>query len=85
MTPGEGKCRSCGEPVLWVQMVKKGGELGKRNCLDVIPTLSGNIQRKRGQISSDWYGRVVPESERNKPLYTSHFVTCPDRATWRNR
>lgn len=82
----EGKCRSCGELVLWATMVKADGTFGKLNCLNSVPSHDGNILRKRGKTSGRWYARVVRPDEREKfgPLYTSHFATCPQASKWRS-
>lgn len=79
---GESKCRSCGALVLWVEMVPTG----KKKPLDAVPTEQGTIERRRGKVSSKWFGRVVPSSERvpGSRLYVSHFATCPDAEHWRS-
>lgn len=47
--------------------------------LDAVPSL----ERKRGIISDDWYGRGVPKADRTGRLYVSHFATCPQAGRWR--
>ena len=79
---GEGKCKKCGAPILWVQMVRDG-KPGKFNPLDVVPVQGGNIERKNGTTSGKYYGLVVPECERTKPLYVSHYATCPAASYFR--
>lgn len=78
---GEAKCRTCGALVLWVTMHPGG----RKNPLDPTPVAGGNIERRRGNHSDAWYGRVVPEEERTGPLYVSHFATCPQAAQHRRR
>jgi len=65
-------------------MVKADGSIGKMNCLNVVPTLDGNIEKKRGEYSSKFYGRIVEQCGERR-LYTSHFATCPQAPEWRKR
>jgi hypothetical protein len=60
---------------------------GKKNPLDAVPTETGSIERKRGNHSDTYYGRVVPMAERveGQRLYTSHFATCPNAKQHRNQ
>jgi len=73
----EARCRKCGELMLWVMLVSNASPRGKPHPLDAVPVLGGTIERKRGVVSTEWYGRVVPKAERVGPLYVSHFATCP--------
>lgn len=62
-------CRACGAEVLWGTT-----DTGKRMPLDVVPTLSGNVEygAVTGQV------RVVGKVQIGDKLrYVSHFATCP--------
>lgn len=74
-------CRSCQAEILWVVTQK-----GKRMPLDVEPSEEGTFVKDRIDENGDKRVRFVPEGERatiGKPLYTTHFVTCPDSALHR--
>ncbi len=82
----EAKCSKCGALILWVTMVRDG-KPGSKMPLDAVPTKDGTIERKRGNHSAIWYGRVVPRTERMMTgralLYVSHFATCPNAEEFR--
>ncbi len=80
----EGKCRSCGEVIVWCQLVS--GEDSRAHPLNAVPSDKGTIETKPGTISGRRYGRIVPEAERGgRKLYVSHFATCPQAGSWRRR
>jgi hypothetical protein len=70
-------CRSCGVPLLWVLTEK-----GKRMPLDIEPDdAKGTFVKLRVEENGDKVVQFVKESDRPgtaRPLYTSHFVTCPN-------
>lgn len=73
------KCRSCGALIVWCNLVSPTNPAGKPHPLDAVPSEAGTIERKRGNVSPAYYGRVVPAIEREgRRLYTSHFATCPN-------
>lgn len=75
-------CRSCHEPVKWVTMA----DSGKANPLDAVPVENGNIEVSLEEGRE--VGRVVPSKEDRLfpvPLFTSHFVTCPQAKDWRKK
>lgn len=81
---GEGKCRLCGQPILWVKLLRAGVSdvsLLKNSPLDQVPQPTGTILRRVGRTSDTWYGRVVPTVDRpnHGRLYVSHFATCSAR------
>ena len=85
----EARCSKCGALILWVTMVRDGNPSSKMP-LDAVPTKDGTIERKRGNHSATWYGRVVPKAERSErlqhggsALYVSHFATCPHAKEFR--
>jgi hypothetical protein len=77
------KCGSCGAFIVWARSVKSGVSMP----IDADPVLTG------GNIELDESGsrvqfRVVTEEEKTDgrfDLHVSHFATCPDGETWRNR
>lgn len=75
-------CRSCRAPVRWCITAANG----KRMPIDPVPVPDGNvwvdhIEGGTPIVMVALHHDAVP---RNVPLtYVSHFVTCPDRDTWR--
>jgi hypothetical protein len=71
------RCASCEAPVIWVVTEK-----GKRMPIDAKPDpVNGRFRILKGD-SVDF----VKDSELEanvKPLFASHFATCPDSASWR--
>ena len=69
-------CRSCEAPVIWAETPS-----GKHMPLDERPTPKGNLVYVGG------IARAVTDEDRRlaRPLYTSHFATCPDVAAFRRR
>ena len=84
-----GACRSCGAPVVWVQAIKKTGELGAKLPLDADPERPTKALRVEG-------GNVVPAGGSapdgarlvryaKDGRYRSHFATCPNAGQHRRR
>jgi len=73
-----GRCRSCGEPILWVEMAATG----RKMPLDVLPVPAGNVV-----LGPDGRARVLGKGEDagETPRYVSHYATCPQAVTWRGR
>lgn len=77
----EGKCKSCGAKMLWVVMFGSG----KKNPLNAEP------DQEKGNVVIDMDGRgcaltgnaLAEAKEKSKPLYLSHFATCPGAAGFR--
>lgn len=65
-------CNGCGAPVDWVRVAKTG----KRMPLDPEPRADGNIGRIDGGDTVEY---VLPGGGLfdDRPLYVSHFATCP--------
>lgn len=86
----QAKCRSCGQPILWVQMAS-----GRSMPLDPEPTETGTIIIHMGPAIGMEKGRVQTKEEtedrlrRKEPAarvaYVSHFATCPEAQTWRTK
>lgn len=70
-------CRSCAAEILWAKTVA-----GKSMPLDAEPHPDGNITL--GHIGGEECAIVVTGAERaavqieGRPLYRSHFATCPN-------
>jgi hypothetical protein len=69
-------CRSCEAPVIWAETTT-----GKKMPLDARPTAKGNLVFLAGVAR----GATDEDRRLKRPLYTSHFATCPDAATFRRR
>lgn len=69
-------CRSCEALIIWAETTN-----GKRMPIDERPTAKGNLVYVSGEA------RAATDDDRRlkRPLYTSHFATCPDAATFRRR
>ena len=78
------RCRSCEEPVIWVVTEK-----AKPMPLDATPDpVNGRfiiVEARRSAITRRSTSRSrTPELEDNfKPMYASHFQSCPDSAAWK--
>jgi len=78
----DAQCRSCRAPIRWVIVLPKM----KRMPLDPEPVEDGNMWVDHTEdgtpvMSVALSGDGVP---RNIPIrYVSHFVSCPDRDSWR--
>jgi len=76
-------CRSCREPIRWVRTVN-----GKRMPLNPAPDPEGNVwivgmEEGVPNVEVALTADGVPS---NVPFrYVSHFVTCPDRDSWRKK
>lgn len=78
----EGKCRSCGVLVVWCKLLPSC----KPHPLNAVPVVGGNIETRPGEIAGERYGKVVPATERgDRRLYTSHFMSCAQAASWRRK
>lgn len=68
-------CRSCEAPIIWVETTS-----GKNMPIDETPTANGNLVYVAG------VARAVTDDDRQlkRPLYTSHFATCPDASQFRS-
>lgn len=68
-------CRSCGAAIKWASTPG-----GKPMPLDAKPNPDGNVILRGGHalVMGSQLGLFDGET-----LYASHFVTCPDAASWR--
>lgn len=81
-TPRPGRCRSCGASVYWVT-TDGPGRGGSTMPVNVDPVPGGNI-RFVDHHRVEVLGPLEVELE-GRPLWVSHFVTCPNAATHRRR
>jgi hypothetical protein len=78
------RCRSCQAPVRWAITASNG----KRMPLDPAPVTDGNVWIDHIEAGTPVVnvGLSHDDVPRNIPLtYVSHFVTCPDRDSWRKK
>lgn len=70
------KCKSCEALIIWAST-----RSGKSMPLDEQPTPKGTMVLVKGQT---W---VATDEDRrlHRPLYMSHWATCPDALQWRSR
>lgn len=76
------KCRSCGADVRWCITAASG----KRMPVDVEPVPDGNVWVDRIEQGTPIVEVVLTGADvpANIALrYQSHFVSCPDSASWR--
>lgn len=77
-------CQSCGAEILWAV----SATTGKRMPVDAAPTPTGNVDLTRN-THGELLATVRPQGGHTMfdppdlELHLSHFVTCPDAATWR--
>ena len=86
--PPESECRSCGAPIIWVEM-----ESGKHMPLDVTPVKEGTVIIRHGPRQGQTTGHVETKKEREHRMnatmfgsqvaFLSHFATCPEAGEWR--
>lgn len=72
-------CRTCQAEIIWVVTEK-----GKKMPIDAEPTSSddGRFRKERLDPNGDKVVHFVRDDElasNDRPLYASHFQTCPDR------
>ena len=69
-------CRSCEAEIIWAETVT-----GRLMPLDAAPVRDGNMVFINGQT------RPASAEDRRlrRPLYKSHFATCPQYKDWRRR
>jgi hypothetical protein len=72
------QCRSCDADIIWVVTEK-----GKKMPLDAEPHPEGTFRKERVDANGDRIVHFVTEgierADNNRPLYQSHFATCPER------
>lgn len=74
-------CRSCDAEMRWAISASSG----KPIPLDVAPCDDGNlvVETKHGESVAR---AATPDDKRlQRERFKSHFATCPQAATWRNR
>jgi hypothetical protein len=71
-------CRSCGARIVWAVTAA-----GRRMPLDPDPDAGGTIRvhlSEGGDLLA-----VIGGADDGRPLYRSHFATCPQASAWRAR
>lgn len=72
-------CRSCGAAIVWAVSTSSG----KRMPLDAEPTAQGNVIL---DSATEPYSAVVQRGPiADGSGHLSHFVTCPNAASWRKK
>ena len=71
-------CTACGAPIRWERSAK-----GVANPLNPEPDPNGNVVLIEGV--SYYIGKYPPREWDDLPRYTSHFVNCPEAASFRKR
>ncbi len=83
--PCNGVCRSCMQPVIWVTMLSGDPQDWKRTPTPINPGLEpgGNVEiRRNGERRL--FAKVTGKDE-EQSKYISHFATCPQAGSWRER
>lgn len=81
MTPPRvSECRSCHAPIFWAVSVNE-----KSTPVDVEPTDDGNLLFADDGRSVTVLGplELLLHDREAQPLRLNHFVTCPDRDSWK--
>lgn len=80
----DGICASCGNPIVWAITVAKGN----RMPIDPDPVDDGNVWiAESPSHGAPVVGVALQHSDlpADTVTYVSHFVTCPDADSWRNK
>ena len=73
-------CRSCGAKIIWTKTTR-----GAHMPVDVEPSPRGNLALTRDGDTVYSYGTTDADLASKRPLYLSHFATCPQRELWREK
>lgn len=84
-------CRSCRQAVVWVETVATEKKPGRKMPLDADPdnperalkVADGNIVITRDRKPDGT--PLVRYVKKGPNLYRSHFATCPQAGTWRQK
>lgn len=74
------QCRSCGARIRWALTVN-----GRAIPLDIVPRADGNLVIERDKHGDEMAVTHQPLVHAGKERFVSHFATCRDAASWRNR
>lgn len=76
------QCASCGADIIWAVTVR-----ARTMPVDAKPAKGGNVQLEHRGEGATPLARILSVSKQFgvKDLCMSHFVTCPDRDTWRRK
>ena len=75
-------CQSCKAPVIWAVTTN-----ARTMPVDAVPVQGGNIQLEHRGEKTTPLARVLSPTQQfgKKDLRRSHFATCPDSKSWRNK
>lgn len=80
MPTQQSACGSCGAPIYWLKNVKTG----RPAPIDARHNQTGNVAM--GTELGEYRVLLKVEAdtwrEQGWPLYTNHFMTCPQAKTW---
>lgn len=71
---GSAACKSCGQPIVWAELVKTGARMPFDYPIRILERLIP-LERVDGRDVEEVDDRVSP----------SHFATCPQAKQWRGR
>lgn len=76
------KCDSCGAKVIWSVTVR-----ARNMPVDADPIKGGNVQLEHRGAGVTPLARVLTPAQQfgRTNLHRSHFVSCPQAASWRKR
>jgi hypothetical protein len=86
---GPSECSSCGAAIIWAQT-----EAGRRMPVDAEAVPDGNLQLYTEELGGEpaepgvqrvrflTRNQVLVEQAAKRPLWRTHFATCPDGREW---
>lgn len=80
--PADGRCRSCGAPIIWAISPKTGRPMP----VDIEPTAGANVELTPHTVRpGDWHARVVAPAHTfgRTDLRMAHHATCPQGKQWK--
>lgn len=75
------ECRSCNAPIRWALTVKNG----KHIPIDVEPVPDGNLVIEHRNGGDEARPATDTDKKLMRPLFKSHFATCPQSPSWRRK
>lgn len=76
------RCRSCWAPVIWAQTIRSRMMVNP----EVVPDGNVVLTVDRGEVLATVLGpRALARPDRPARLRKSHFATCPQAPSWRQR
>ena len=84
MEPPVVRCSSCGAWIYWLKNVRTG-KLGPVNASPDAQIGNCSIDVHKGDYGAFGPREAAEKRAAGEQLHTSHFVTCPQRASWKKR